>query len=104
MKTTDVTGRKRSNLVLPKANYMVIQNRGKAVIQPNFVYILKQRCWWKNEKKVTALSKLSSRFRDFGKVKIRKVKNDVIDDESNLNRNEKLLEEQRLSTCLTKGR
>ena len=75
MKTTDDTGRKRSTLLLPNQkqkliqllylNYMVIQARRKAVVQPNFAYILKQHCWEKNEKKVTALPKLSSRFRDF---------------------------------------
>ena len=70
MKTTDDTGRKSK----PKKaktdstsylNYMVIQARGKAVVQPNFAYILKQHCCGQNEKKVTALPKLSSRFRDF---------------------------------------
>jgi hypothetical protein len=44
---------------------MVIQDRGKAVVQPNFAYILKQRCWGKNEKKEMDLPKLSSRFHDF---------------------------------------
>jgi hypothetical protein len=44
---------------------MVIQARGKAVVQPNFACILKQHFCGQNEKKVTALPKLTSRFRDF---------------------------------------